>query len=65
MGFTKFADGHPQCVICNKVLPNSSIFPANFKRNFKTHLDFINKTANYLKEKVMSTMQLRKCLYLM
>ncbi|VVC45243.1 Hypothetical protein CINCED_3A016222 [Cinara cedri] len=28
MGFTEFADGRPQCVICNKVLPNSSMFPA-------------------------------------
>jgi hypothetical protein len=51
MGFTEFADEHPQCVIYSKVLPNSSIFSAKHKRYFETHPDFINKTANYLKKK--------------
>jgi hypothetical protein len=51
MGFTEFAYGHSQRVIYNKVLPNSSIFPAKLKRHFETHHDFINKTADYLKKK--------------
>lgn len=51
MGFTEFADGRPQCVICNKVLPNSSMFPAKLRRHFETHPDFTNKTADYFKRK--------------
>ncbi|XP_025414925.1 zinc finger BED domain-containing protein 5-like [Sipha flava] len=51
MGFTEFSDGRPQCVICNKVLPNSSMFPAKLRRHFETHPDFTNKTADYFKRK--------------
>jgi len=51
IGFTEFSDGRPQCVICNKVLPNSSMFPAKLRRHFETHPDFINKTADYFKRK--------------
>lgn len=51
MGFTEFADGRPQCVICDKVLFNSSMFPAKLKRHFETHPSFINKTADYFKRK--------------
>ncbi|VVC30561.1 Hypothetical protein CINCED_3A012991 [Cinara cedri] len=51
MGFTEFADERPQCVICNKVLPNSLMFPAKLKQYFETHPDFINKTADYFKRK--------------
>jgi hypothetical protein len=52
MGFTEFAYGHSQRVICNKVLPKSSIFPAKLKRYFETHPDFTNKTADYLRKKL-------------
>lgn len=51
MGFTEFADRRPQCVIWNKVLPNSSMFPAKLRRHFETHPDFTNKTADYFKGK--------------
>ncbi|XP_050544325.1 zinc finger BED domain-containing protein 5-like [Daktulosphaira vitifoliae] len=52
MGFTEFVNGRPQCVIiCNKVLPNSSMFPAKLKRHFETHPDFMNKTTDYFKRK--------------
>lgn len=51
MEFTEFADGRPQCVICDKVLPNSSMFPAKLRRHFETHPDFKNKTADYFKRK--------------
>jgi len=51
MGFTEFSDGRPQCVICNKVLPNISMFPAKLRRHFETHPDFTNKTADYFKRK--------------
>lgn len=45
-GFTEFAGGRLQQVICDKVLPNSSTFLAKFKRHFETHSDFTNKTAD-------------------
>lgn len=51
MGFTEFTDGRPQYLICNKVLPNSSMFPAKLKRNFETDPDFINKNTDYFKRK--------------
>lgn len=51
IGFTEFADGRTQCVICDKVLPNSSMFPAKLKRHFETHPNFIKKTADYFKRK--------------
>lgn len=51
MGFTEFSNGRPQCVICNKVLPNSSMFPVKLRRHFETHPDFTNKTADYFKRK--------------
>ncbi|KAJ4446474.1 hypothetical protein ANN_13170 [Periplaneta americana] len=51
MGFTEFADGRPQCVKCNKVLPNSSMLPAKLRQHFETHPDYTNKTADYFKRK--------------
>lgn len=51
MGFTEFADGRLQQVICDKVLPNSSTFLAKFKRHFETHSDFTNQTTDYFKRK--------------
>jgi hypothetical protein len=51
MGFTKFSDGRPQCVVCNKVLPNSSMFPSKLRRHFETHPDSTNKTKLFQKKK--------------
>lgn len=51
MRLTKLTDGRPQCVICDKVLPNNSMFPAKPKRHFETYSNCINKTADYFKRK--------------
>lgn len=51
MRFTEIADGHPQCVIYNKVLPNSSMFPVKLRQHFETSPDFTYKTADYFKRK--------------
>jgi len=41
-----------QCVICLKVLPNSSMYPGKLRRHFeKTHLDYEGKTTDYFKRK--------------
>ncbi|KAJ4426857.1 hypothetical protein ANN_26656 [Periplaneta americana] len=50
MGFTDFADECPQCVICNKVFPNSSMFPVKLRRHFSIQ-KFTNKTADYFERK--------------
>lgn len=45
MGFTDTNDCQPQCVICLKVLPNSSMYPGKLRRYFeKTHPDYEGKT---------------------
>lgn len=51
MKFIESTDGRPQCVICNKVLPNNSMFPVKFRRHFETHLHFTIKTADYFRKK--------------
>ena len=35
MGFTDINDYQPQCVICLKVFPNSSVYPGKLRRHFK------------------------------
>ncbi|KAG9493567.1 hypothetical protein GDO78_001455 [Eleutherodactylus coqui] len=44
IGFTEFPDRRPQCVICNKVLPNSSRFPAKLRWHFETHPETLAET---------------------
>lgn len=39
------------CVIYNKVLPISSIFPAKLGWNFQTHSEFTNNTVHNFKRK--------------
>ena len=35
IGFVETSDNKPQCVICGKVLPNSSMLPAKMSRRFE------------------------------
>jgi len=35
IGFVETSDKKPQCVICGKVMPNSSMFPAKMRRHFE------------------------------
>jgi len=34
IGFVETSDKKPQCVICGKVLPNSSMLPAKYAQSF-------------------------------
>lgn len=60
MGFTEFTDGRPQCVVCTKVLPNSSMFPAKLRRHFDTHPEYKNRTSDYFKTKSCELHEVQK-----
>lgn len=52
IGFSETNDCQPQCVICLKVLPNSSMYPGKLRRHFeKTHPDYEGKMIDYFKRK--------------
>jgi len=52
MGFSETNDCQPQCVICLKVFPNSSMYHGKLRRHFEmTYSDYEGKTTDYFKRK--------------
>ena len=52
IGFVKISDNKPQCVICGKVLPNSSMFPAKMRSHFEgVHPDCKEKPSDFFRRK--------------
>lgn len=52
MGFVETSDNQPQCVICAKVLPNSSMYPDKMRRHFeKVHAEYEGKPSSFFKRK--------------
>ena len=52
IGFVETSDNKPQCVICGKLLPNSSMFPAKMRHHFeRVHPDCKGKTSNFFRRK--------------
>lgn len=55
------ADGSPQCVLCNKVLPNSSMFPAKMLRHFQSvHPEHRNKKRDFFVRKREDLLKTKK-----
>jgi hypothetical protein len=51
-GFMEVDNNCPQCVLCNKVLPNSSMFPAKLLRHFQSlHSEYKNKPVSFFVRK--------------
>ena len=52
IGFVETSDNKPQCVICGKVLPNNSMFPAKMCRHFEgVHPDCKDKPSDFFRRK--------------
>ena len=52
IGFHETSDNKLQCVICVKVLPNSSMFPAKMRRHFEgVHADCTDKPGDFFGRK--------------
>jgi len=52
IGFVETSDNKPQCVICGKVLPNSSMFPAKMHHHFEgVHPDCKDKPSDFFRRK--------------
>ena len=50
--FVETSDNKAQCVICGKVLPNSSMFPAKMRRHFEgVHPDCKDKPSDFFRRK--------------
>jgi hypothetical protein len=51
-GFMEVDNNCPQCVLCNKVLPNSSMFPAKLLRHSQSlHSEYKNKPVSFFVRK--------------
>lgn len=63
IGFAETPDNKPQCVICGKVLPNSSMFPAKMRRHFDgVHPEFKNKPTDFFRRKYIELRKVQKCI---
>ena len=52
MGFVETSDNKSHCVICGKVLPNISMFPAKMRRHFEgVHPDCKDKPSDFFRRK--------------
>lgn len=52
LGFVETDEGKAQCVICARVLPNSSMVPVKLRRHFEgTHPELREKQTDYFKRK--------------
>ncbi|XP_050528042.1 zinc finger BED domain-containing protein 5-like [Daktulosphaira vitifoliae] len=61
MGFIETNDGQPQCVICLKVFPNSSMYPGKLRRHYeKVHTDHNGKPLDFFKRKRSELLSVKK-----
>jgi zinc finger BED domain-containing protein 5/7/8/9 len=61
MGFIETNDGQPQCVICSKVFPNSSMYPGKLRRHYeKVHPDHDGKPLDFFKRKRSELLAVKK-----
>ncbi|GBM03733.1 Zinc finger BED domain-containing protein 5 [Araneus ventricosus] len=63
IGFAETTDNKPQCVICGKVLPNSSMFPAKMRRHFeRVHPECKVKPTDFFRRKYIELRKVQKCI---
>jgi len=64
IGFVETSDKKPQCVICGKVLPNSSMFPAKMRRHFEgVHPDCKYKPSDFFRRKYGELKRAQKIIF--
>jgi len=63
IGFTYYGDKilqRPQCVLCNEILQNSSMFPAKLRRHFDSkHSEYKDKPLSFFERK-LNSLELRR-----
>lgn len=63
MGFIETEEGKAQCVICARVLPNSSMVPVKLRRHFEgTHPDLHTKEIDFFKRKSTELVASQHCM---
>ncbi|VVC38894.1 Hypothetical protein CINCED_3A021494 [Cinara cedri] len=61
MEFIETNDGQPQCVICSKVFPKSSMYPGKLRRHYeKVHPDHEGKPIDFFKRKRSKLLAIKK-----
>jgi len=64
IGFIETSDKKPQCVICGKVLPNSSMFPAKLRLHFEgVHPDCKDKLSDFFRRKYGELTKAQKIIF--